>query len=41
MDMFKHIVLKVSKWDNLVVRSADFYFSIVNNQKGTLAPYLY
>ena len=35
------IVSKVSKWDNLVVRSADFYFPNVNNLKCTLALYLY
>jgi hypothetical protein len=37
----KRIVLKVSKWDSLVVQSADFYFSNINNLKCTLALYLY
>ncbi len=36
-----YVVSKVPKWDNLVVRSADFYFSNVINSKCTLALYLY
>ncbi len=40
-NFFVIIVSKVPKWDNLVVRSADFYFSIINNLKCTLALYLY
>jgi len=35
------IVSKVSKGDNVVVRSADFYFSNIINSKCTLALYLY
>ncbi len=35
------IVSKVSKWDNLVLRSADFYCQNVNNLKCTLVLYLY
>ncbi len=37
----KIIVSKVSKGDNVVVRSADFYFSIVINFFSTLLLYLY
>ncbi len=35
------IVSKVSKWDNLVLRSADFYFSIVIKFFSELLLYLY
>ncbi len=36
-----YIVSKVLKGDNVVVRSADFYFSNIINSKCTLALYLY
>jgi hypothetical protein len=39
--VYGFIVSKVPKWDNLVLRSADFYFSIVINFCSELLLYLY